>query len=170
MGRARQQTKPPRNAPENAPPPMEAPLIVVCQDQTPIGAAVIPLAAELGFRVEVISGCSRLFEFLHYMQPSAVISDLVLSNQDGFDVMKIVAGYNRDLPLLVVTSDPVLLGAVDAIEELWRLTNVWRMRSDPTPAKLAEFLQRSGVQEPANSSAPPGTIAPDPCQEAVAAE
>jgi CheY-like chemotaxis protein len=121
------------------------PLVVVCEEQRPNGRSLAAMCEMLGVRVEVLSGSSGLFEFLHYMQPRAVISDLVLAEYDGFDVMKLVADYDRSLPLLMVTSDPVMLGAVDAIEELWCLSNVWRLDGHLAPSAIAEFLYRTGV-------------------------
>jgi CheY-like chemotaxis protein len=59
------------------------------------------------------------------VRPVAVIADLDGEGQDGFHVMKIAADYDRSVPILLLTGyDPALLGAIDAVQEIWGLTRV----------------------------------------------
>ncbi len=135
----------------------EAPLVVVCEDHHGPGPSIAGLCERLGMRVETLTGSPRLFEILHYMQPAAVISAIVLREQDGFDVMKMVAGYHRDLPLLMLTGDdPILQGAVDAIEEAWQLTNVWRLEGVASVGTIQGFLASNAVIDPGPEYSVPG--------------
>jgi DNA-binding NtrC family response regulator len=79
----------------------------------------------LDIGVEHATSGDDLGPVLHGLRPMAVIADLESDRQDGFNVMKIVAGYDQALPVMLLTNnDPALLGAVDAVRELWGLTRV----------------------------------------------
>jgi hypothetical protein len=59
------------------------------------------------------------------LRPMAVVADLDGEVQDGFHVMKMTADFDRSVPILLLTSsDPALLGAIDAVQEAWGLTRV----------------------------------------------
>jgi ActR/RegA family two-component response regulator len=59
------------------------------------------------------------------LRPMAVITDLEGDDQDGFHVMKMAADHDRSMPILLLTGyDPALLGAIDAVQEIWGLTRV----------------------------------------------
>ena len=103
---------------------------------------------------------------LHQRRPMAVVAEMDAIGQDGCHVLKTVAALDRDLPvLLIVGEDPVLLGAVDAVEELWQLSSVVKPKGwlhaadvDLIDASLGCDLERA---------ASPGTLA---CRGCVAAE
>ncbi len=51
--------------------------------------------------------------------------------------MKLVARHSRDLPILLLTSgDPVLMGAADAVQDLWGLTSVTSTSEFPMAGQL----------------------------------
>jgi hypothetical protein len=71
----------------------------------------------------------------------AVIADLDGDVQDGFHVMKITSDYNQALPILLLTgNDPVLLGAVDAVQEVWGLTRVTTAPASAGIGRLVDFI------------------------------
>jgi hypothetical protein len=75
----------------------------------------------------------------------AVISSVDGLEQDGFHTMKIVARYNRELPIMLLTDgDPVLMGAADAVQDLWGLTSVTRTSGFPVAGQLMAFLFDAG--------------------------
>ena len=79
--------------------------------------------------------------------PMAVVCELDAASQDGCHVMKTVAVHDRSLPILLVTGDdPTLIGAADAVEEIWRLTGVTQKASLPGLAGLVDFLLHAGRQ------------------------
>src|SRR4051812_10837139 len=74
----------------------------------------------LDISVEHASTQDDLSKLLRGLRPMAVIADLDDDTQDGFHVMKVTADYERTLPVLLLCSnDHALLGAVDAIREVW---------------------------------------------------
>ncbi|MBV8524296.1 MAG: hypothetical protein JOY71_19575 [Acetobacteraceae bacterium] len=71
----------------------------------------------------------------------AVMSMIDTPAQDGCHVLKTIAGYDRTLPVMLVTgNDPALLGAVEAVEEIWQLGRLSKMTGIPGVGDLVEFL------------------------------
>ena len=57
-----------------------------------------------------------LARMLPGLRPMAMIADVDGAEQDGFHVMKVAAGYDRSLPILLLDgNDQALLGAMDAV-------------------------------------------------------
>ena len=75
----------------------------------------------------------------------AVVAEMDASGQDGCHVLMTVAAYDSDLPvLLIVGDDPALLGAIDAVEELWQLSSVLKWPRLLGIGAMVDFLFRSG--------------------------
>jgi hypothetical protein len=52
---------------------------------------------------------------------------------------------DRDLPILMLTGeDAALMGAADAIEEIWGLTNVTKSPELPMVGAIVDFLFKAG--------------------------
>ena len=95
--------------------------------------------------VEIVSAGTDMMRLLRDNRPMAVIADIDGEEQDGFHSMKVVASYDRDLPIMMLTGgDPVLMGAVDAVQESWGLTMVGRTTPANLAGQLAEFLYTAG--------------------------
>ena len=75
------------------------------------------------------------------LRPMAVIADLDGEAQDGFHVMKMAADYDPSVPILLLTGyDPALLGAVDAVQEVWGLTRVGTAAASSGIGALVDFI------------------------------
>ncbi len=95
----------------------------------------------LGVGVEHVSSEEYLAPLLCESRPMAVIADLAGRGQDGFHVMMAVAAHDRTLPVLLLTGDdPALLGAVDAVQEIWGLSRVMTMTDVMEMKLLVDFL------------------------------
>ncbi|HVZ07337.1 hypothetical protein [Rhodopila sp.] len=95
--------------------------------------------------VQVVAGDDTLLTSLREHRPMAVITDVEAGEQDGFHIMRMVALYDRDLPVMVLThGDPILMGAADATQELCDLTMVCRTTAKPLAGQIAEFLFVAG--------------------------
>ena len=99
----------------------------------------------LDLKMEIVSAGIDLLQVLREQHPMAVISDMDGEEQDGFHTMKIVATYRRDLPVLLLTSgDAVLMGAADAVQDLWGLTEVTQTSHFAIAGQLVAFLFTAG--------------------------
>jgi hypothetical protein len=91
--------------------------------------------------VEYITGKDDLGPMLRALRPMAIVADLAGDTQDGFHVMMIAAGYDPAVPVLLLTDrENGLLGAVDAIQEVWGLKRVVTMRDTDDIGELVDFL------------------------------
>jgi DNA-binding NtrC family response regulator len=122
------------------------PVVLVCEDRFLTAPSIATACRREGARAESLHSSSQLAMILSYVRPCAIISTIAFDEQDGFEVLKEVASFDRHLPILMVTGrDPVLHGALDAIEELWGLTNVSRVDEPWNAAGLKAFLARTGA-------------------------
>jgi CheY-like chemotaxis protein len=75
------------------------------------------------------------------LRPMAVIADIDGEVQDGFHVMKMAADYDRAVPILLLTGyDPAVLGAIDAVQEVWGLTRVATAAATAGIGALVDFI------------------------------
>jgi DNA-binding LytR/AlgR family response regulator len=104
-----------------------------------------PVCEFLELRLEVVSAGTDLTQVLHEYRPMAVISDVDGEDQDGFHTMKVIAGYDRELPIMLLTGgDAVLMGAADAVQDMWGLASVTRTSGFPMAGQLVAFLFGAG--------------------------
>jgi CheY-like chemotaxis protein len=120
-------------------------IVALYSDSPETIAAMTPVCEFLELRLEVISAGTDLTTVLRTERPLAVISDVEGVDHDGFHVMKMIARYNPDLPLMLLTGgDPAMMGAADAIQELWGLTQVTQTSGFPLAGQLVSFLFAAG--------------------------
>jgi CheY-like chemotaxis protein len=120
-------------------------LVLIVSDSAAVVEQLERVCAFFDLGVEIVASEEELLPMLRDHRPMAVIADVDCETRDGFDAMRVVAGYDHDLPIMVLThGDPVLMGAADAMQELWHLTMVNRTSTKPLAGQLAEFLFASG--------------------------
>jgi hypothetical protein len=107
--------------------------------------SIAPVCDFLDLDVQIVTGADDLASLLRMQRPMAVIADTEGADQDGFHAMKLVAGYNRDLPVMLLTEgDPAMMGAADAIQELWGLRSVTLTSGYPAAGQIVAFLFSAG--------------------------
>jgi len=95
----------------------------------------------LDITVEHAASGGDLGPLLLGLRPMAVIADLDGEVQDGFHVMKMVAAYDRRLPILLLTSNEASLkGAIDAVKEVWGLMHVATAAGTGSVGDVVDFL------------------------------
>jgi hypothetical protein len=122
-------------------------VVAVVEDGIRISQELWAICEFLDIAVVHVPGRFDLNTVLRGQNPMAVVCELDGAGQDGCHVMKTVASHDRSLPILLVTgNDPFLTGAADAVEEIWRLTDVTHTASLPGIAGLVDFLFYAGRQ------------------------
>ncbi len=117
------------------------PAILVVRDHDQNNEFLEAICEFLDISVEYASNRDDLNHLLSGLRPMAVIADLEGEHQDGFHVMKMVANSNRSLPILLLTSnDPALLGAVDAVQEVFGLRRVTTVSDASGIGALVDFI------------------------------
>jgi CheY-like chemotaxis protein len=120
-------------------------VVVIVSDDPATIENLAPVGDFLELRMEVVSTGTDLIQALQGHCPMAVICDVDGKDQDGFHAMKLIARYNRDLPIMLLTDgDAVLMGAADAVQDLWGLTSVTRTSGFPKAGQLVGFLFGAG--------------------------
>ncbi len=123
------------------------PLVLVLEDGQSLSDGLRELCNFLEVSVERIDSTEDLLPFLQRCQPMAVVATMDAAGQDGANVLMTVARHDPTLPVLLMTDgDPALVGAVDAVTELWGLTEVVQTAEWPAPGAIVEFLCRAGLQ------------------------
>jgi CheY-like chemotaxis protein len=120
-------------------------VVVIVSDNPQTIDRLTPVCEFLELRIEVVSTAAELHRVLRDQGPMALISDVEGQDQDGFHVMKLVARHDRGLPIMLLTDgDPAMMGAADAVQDLWGLTSVTRTSGFPVAGQLVAFLFSSG--------------------------
>ncbi len=115
--------------------------VLVVRDDAMEGALLPMICDFLDLRVEHIGGDEDLNPILRINPPLAVVATLDGTSQDGCHILKVVAGIDRDLPVLILTDgNPAFLGAVDAVIEAWGLTRVVTVAAPAEIGTLVDFL------------------------------
>ncbi len=117
------------------------PSILVVRDSEKDNDNLHAVCDFLDIGVEFSATGDDLSSKLDILRPLAVIADLDSEIQDGFHVMKMAAAYDPTLPILLLTSnDPVMLGAIEAVQEVWGLTRVSTAATSAGIGALVDFI------------------------------
>jgi hypothetical protein len=120
-------------------------LVVIASDSAAVVQQLEQVCVFFDLGVQIVDSEEELLSMLREHRPMAVIADVDGVSRDGFHAMRVVGDYDHDLPIMVLThGDPVLMGAADAMQELWNLTMVSRTSAKPLAGQLAEFLFAAG--------------------------
>src|SRR5271154_7149001 len=123
-------------------------LVLALEDGRAMSDPLRRLCEFLEIFVERIDSHEDILPFLQRCRPMAVVAAMDAEGQDGCNVLMTVARHDPSLPVLLMTGgDPGVAGAVDAVTELWGLTEVLQVESWPPPGALAEFLCGAGWRE-----------------------
>ncbi len=121
------------------------PLLLIVDDGAGIAATLQPICDFLDIAVEQLPSEHDLAGALRNYRPMAVIAHLDCKGQDGCHVMMTVAQHDPSLPILLLTGDnPALVGAADAVEELWSLEAVVKFPRLPNVGAIVDFIFRAG--------------------------
>jgi len=123
------------------------PVVAVIEDGGIVSQEFGMVCEFFDIAVHPVSTYADLGTVLPVLRPMAVVCEADGEGQDGCNVMKAVAGYDRALPVMIVTGpNPMLAGAIDAVGEVWQLSEVTALPSIPSAAGLVDFLFRAGRQ------------------------
>jgi PleD family two-component response regulator len=121
------------------------PLVLVVEDGVSLSEAFRMICECLGIAVERLPSTDDLTVALRNRRPMLVVAEMDAVGQDGCNILMTVAPHDRDLPvLLIVGPDPALLGAVDAVEEIWGLSSVEKWPNLPGIGAIVDLLFRAG--------------------------
>lgn len=121
------------------------PLVLIIEDAPVMSEAFHNVCDFLNVAVETIPSSSNVIAALQRYSPMAVVAEMEARGQDGCNVLMTVSAYDRDLPVLLVTGEaPALLGAIDAVTEIWELSSVTTWPYLQGVAGIVDFLFCAG--------------------------
>jgi ActR/RegA family two-component response regulator len=119
-------------------------LLLLVDDDDIASTALQPICEFLDIALERIPSDVDVRQALGEFRPMGVITALDCRGQDGCHVMITVADYDRTLPMMLLIGDePFLAGAVDAVEEVWRLESVTKSPGPPSVGEIVDFIFRA---------------------------
>ncbi len=120
-------------------------VVLVVEDRPRLSRTVGYICDFLSLPMECVGTDSDVAAALAEWEPMAVVCELEGGAQDGCHVMKIVAAHDAGLPILLITgADEALIGAAEAVEEIWRLSSVLKLQDAPGLGDVVDFLFRTG--------------------------
>ncbi len=133
------------NAPAAGSRSPSAPLVLVVEKTQSLSRAVGFLCEYLGVHVEAVGIQRDLGPCSWRERPIAVMAPADAPNQDGCDVLEIVAEYDRDLPvMLVMGRESMRLSGIAATEARLGLSAVQKMTTIPGIGDLTDFFVKAG--------------------------
>jgi hypothetical protein len=135
----------PESAPFDKPASEKQGVVLIVSDNAACIEKIAPVCDFLDLQVHHVTAGTDLLTMLRVHRPMAVIADVEGVEQDGFHVMKVIAAFNRDMPIMLLTDgDPVLMGAADAIQDIWGLRAVTLTGEFPPAGQIVSFLFAAG--------------------------
>ncbi len=83
--------------------PSSTPLVLIVDDRKDVAATMADLCRAFGFAAEVGEDGIGMLALLERHRPAAVIVDVMMPDQDGYEALKEVARFDQALPVLLVT-------------------------------------------------------------------
>jgi hypothetical protein len=120
------------------------PLLVVIEDGALLSDSFRSIGECLNVAVARMPSRDDLGAVLRSRRPMAVVAAMDAEGQDGCHVLMTIAAFDCSLPVLLITGEnPALLGAVDAVEEIWELTSVAKWPRMLGVGAVVDFLFRA---------------------------
>ena len=126
------------------------PVILVVEPDGRLATFAAEICHFLRIEVMHVPDPDSLRTVLHRQHPIGVLTDAGPGGESGCRTLRAVAGYDRNLPIMMVNAgDPETLGRLDAMEDICALGAVKRSSGRLAARDLVDFLfvagRRSGT-------------------------
>ncbi len=113
-----------------------------------LSGLLAPLCEALDIRVVCAASHHDVPIRLHRDHPICIVSGLEAAGPTSCAILRSVAAYDPDMPVLLITGDdPAIDGAIDVAERLWGLTGLFRLSNVPGPGDMMNFLFLAGRKD-----------------------
>lgn len=96
--------------------PRERRTILIVEDDEPVARACKRALERFGWETEVVHDAAAAMEVLLRRETTAVVCDINLPGANGVNLLEFVRQADIDVPFLLVTGDPTIRTAIDAVE------------------------------------------------------
>lgn len=119
--------------------------LIVVEKAPALSLGVEEVCRFLGIRVEPVAETLGIADALHALRPIGIIAAADEIDCAVYDLLMAVAGFERDLPLLLITDDRASVrGAVHSALMLWQLTGLIHLTRRLETSDLIDFIFRAG--------------------------
>lgn len=120
-------------------------VVMIVSDDLPWSQGIETVCDFFGLAVEMVPSDFDLWSLLEEFRPMAVITDVDGLGQDGFHVMRTVAEYDQNIPVMLLCGDDAALaGAAEAVQEICGLATLVALPELPGVGRLVDFLFTAG--------------------------
>jgi DNA-binding NtrC family response regulator len=91
--------------------------ILVIDDEDDVLELLKELIEKMGYNALTASNAQEALDILDNTKVDVIISDLLMPEMDGIELLKRVKARKGDIPFLVITGHPTVETAVDAIKK-----------------------------------------------------
>lgn len=78
-------------------------LALIVDDRAEVAETLAEICRAFGFSAAVAEQGVRMLALLQRHRPCCVIVDVLMPHQDGYEALKEIAGFNPNLPVMLVT-------------------------------------------------------------------
>jgi hypothetical protein len=122
----------------------ERPVLLVVESLPVLAPAIDEVCGFLGIRSEGVGDTLAVAQALCDFRPIGVLASAAEIDCAVCDLMMAVAGFEPDLPVLLVTDNrPSVRGAVHGAQVLWQLSGLIHLTRRLDTSDLVEFLFRA---------------------------
>jgi EAL domain-containing protein (putative c-di-GMP-specific phosphodiesterase class I)/ActR/RegA family two-component response regulator len=104
------------NPPGPAPAPGKAGRVLVVEDDEEIRALYDYCLSEEGYAVEGVGNGHQAIAKIKASTYDVILSDIHMPEMDGLALLKAVRDYDQDVPVILITGQPAIDSAVEAVE------------------------------------------------------
>lgn len=79
------------------------PPVLVLDDHADVAATLAAICRRLGYPALIADQPGDIRALLEQHRPAALIIDVMMPEQDGYEALKVIAAFDRDLPVLLVS-------------------------------------------------------------------
>src|SRR5579864_3580266 len=102
--------------PTKASPPMPEGTILVCDDDAAIRTVLNQALGRAGYDVRITANAAGLWRWIAQGEGSLVITDVILPDENAFDLLPRIKRLRPDLPVVVMSAQNNILTAITATE------------------------------------------------------
>lgn len=122
----------------------DRPVLLVVESLPGVAPAIDEVCGFLGIRSEGVGDTLAIGQALRDLRPIGVLASADEIDCSVYDLMMAVAGFEPDLPVLLVTDNrPSVRGAVHGAQLLWQLGGLIYLSRRLDTNDLVEFLFRA---------------------------
>ena len=89
--------------------------VLVVDDEAALGRALERILRSAGFQVTVTTDATKALEAIMQTPFDVILSDIMMPTMSGVDLLRVIRAYDLDVPVILMTGNPTLETAEEAL-------------------------------------------------------